>query len=249
MNAITSNINGIVGEFSCTYGGIRTEKFTHDWSKDAGGVISESPADVTEWLALADRLDDEGNPAAHMIRALFTEGYQPPATFRGEMSRGGNYHESGSNYTEGVSISWVCDDGFSDDYTGFRFHYWSGGGNCYRNIDRAEAVQLIARKGGARVSKWYNLRVVGSVRGSGLMIPAGTVVIVSKLGSNKAVAHTTETNIPIPGKKAANNDAATSTTERKHTYHSWGGIESPVIVFAYMGYEITVLVKDVESIK
>ena len=65
--SVTNNVNGIAGRFACVYGGIRTEEFTHgNDSKGFGKAIADAPEDATAWLVLADKLEEEGNPAHHM---------------------------------------------------------------------------------------------------------------------------------------------------------------------------------------
>lgn len=242
MTAITNNINGVAGKFACVYGGIRTEEFSHgDESKAFGGVIADNPADVTGWLVLADRLEEEGNPAHHMIRVLFTPGYEPPVGFRGEIIRGGNVFENGGTYREGPMISWG-EDGEHYEERSFTHHYFTDG--CVRShITRETAVAMLTKAGGSRLAKWYNLKVVGCVRPTGLIIPMGTVVMVSKPGSHKARLHTTTSVVPIP-----KTQGEPSVNTRKHTYTVWAGTQSPVVMFHYQGYEITVGIRDIESI-
>lgn len=232
--AIVSDVNGISGRFACVYGGIRTEDFSHgDESKAFGGAVSISPAELSTWLVLADRLAEEGNPAEHMIRVIFQEGYEPPAGFRGEITRGGNYFQSGSNYTESVTFSWGEDrDHFES--RGFTHHYWSNGSFC-SSTSRAEVVAALTKTGGRNVAKWLNLRVSGRVPPAYRIVPEGTTVIVVKKGETKARTHTTTTTVRIPA-------------DAKKTYTSWGGIETASFEFDHMGYTVSVLIRDIQSV-
>ncbi len=232
-NPIESNWNGTFGKFACVYGGIRTEEFSHDDAKSFTASIADNPTDELSWLALADRLEDEGNPAHHMLRLLFTPGYEAPAGFKGEIIRGGNYFENGSNYTETRCVSWG-EDGDHYEFKGFTHHYWSNG-NWRSPIDRAAAIAMLTKEGGSRVAKWLNLRVTGVLKPRTRVVVAGKEVIVNRPGSDKAVNHTLATTIEVPA-------------ECKHTYPCWGGQSVNCIEFAYMGFTVTALVRDVEAV-
>lgn len=230
----TNNVNGISGRFACVHGGIRTAEQSHgDESKAWGAAIADAPEDATAWLVLADWLEEEGNPAHHVIRVPFTPGYEPPAGFKGEMSRSGRYHESGSQYDEGFRLSWG-EDSDHHDYRGFTHHYWSNG--SFRSpITREQAVNGITRKGGRNVSTWASMTVAGAVPPAYRIIPHGTEVIVTKAGETKARTHTTTTTIRIPA-------------EARNYYVTWGGLCTYGYEFDYMGYTVVVLTRNVQSV-
>lgn len=206
MAALTKNFDKITGRFACVYGGIRTEEFTHEWSKEAGGVIQSAPADVTAWLMLADRLEEECNPAHIVIRAAFEPGYVPPAGFTGELHRGGRYMENGQHYSEGVTLRWEaarCEYGDGAEVVlpaGFVFSYWSGNGNCVRNVETAEVRELLA--GAGRRTTWCSMRAEGVTVPTVRVIPVGATVEVYKRVGHKVrpvnQKYRTNEGIPVP---------------------------------------------------
>jgi uncharacterized protein (TIGR02996 family) len=231
--AIESNWNGVFGKFACVYGGLRTQEFSHDDAKSFTASIADNPTDETGWLALADRLEDEGNAAHHMIRILFDASYEAPAGFKGEINRGGNYFENGQTYTENRCVSWG-EDGDHYEFKGFTHHYWSNG-NWRAPISRQEAIAMLTKEGGPRVAKWLNLRITGVLKPRARVVAAGKEVIVTRPGSDKAVNHTLATTIEIPA-------------DHTHTYPSWGGRVVNCIEFLYMGHTVTVLIRDIEAV-
>lgn len=232
--SVTNNFNGVSGRFACVYGGIRTEEFTHgDDGKAISKAITLAPAEVSGWLVLADMLADQCNPAEHMVRVLFQEGYEPPVGFRGEITRGSRYWSNGCNHVEGRTYSWGDDrDGW--DRRGFTHHYWSNG-STRSEVSRAEALAALTKIGGIYVDKFWNLTITGSLRPSYRIVPCGSKVIATKLGSEKSVVHETTSTIKIPA-------------DARRAYHVWAGMQTTCLEFDHMGYQVAVSFDKIQSV-
>lgn len=207
MAAITCQFNAITGRFKSVNRNRRTEEASHDWAHEAAAVIADEPANVTEWLKLADRLEEEGNPAAILIRALFQDGYEMPAGVTGSIYRGGRYVESGERYSEGVSLHFVDGDGW-------RWAYVGSGSGAQSGVTAAAARDILCAAGGANCEKWYEIVIEAWRPVEGRSVPAGTKVMcwkgaATRAGGSVAGAmvtggrvHTTNEAIPVPADAA-----------------------------------------------
>lgn len=110
-------------------------------------AIREAPADITNWLILADWLEEQSLPLhAQTIRALFGV-CEPPALPEGKeirVSRSGTYYENGGRHYEGITVTLRGPDRY--DANGKDVHwthdYWSNG-NWRQHVTREDAVKLL----------------------------------------------------------------------------------------------------------
>lgn len=98
------------GNFARVHAGIRLSQNTHSFATEAAAAINADPKNTLNWLMLADRLEEEGNPAHHMIRAVFVDGYEVPKGFSGSINR--SYY----CYLKQRSLTMWDDDFAGDEY-------------------------------------------------------------------------------------------------------------------------------------
>lgn len=196
---LSQMINKVEHQFMEVKGGIRTQKSTHpEFGPALTGAITEKPHDVTTWLVLADRLQDEGNEAHHMIRLIFVPDYVPPEGFEGHINRESRYWESGATYFEGMSISYETVDGVR------RFKQHIRGslsqGNMTQFVTREEVIKLITKQKGRYVPQFASLRVTGSVPPVVAFIPPGSKIWIRKDVGDQVdwAEHTTKEEIIVP---------------------------------------------------
>lgn len=229
--AIQSDFHCVRGEFAArNLNNIKATVTDYPWAMGVVDAMADNP-DATAWLVLADRLAEEGNPAEHIIRAVFEDNYKVPTGFTGGAGRHGHYWENGSNYSEGLGVDYK-QDGYEGP--GLYHTYWSNG-NFTRKVTVEEARTMLTKLTGPRCSKWREITVEGKLPPTSRILPIGTKVTVQKVGEEKARQHTTTTIVAIPDKF-------------NNTYTVWGGIETACVEFEHMGYNVTACLRDIQSL-
>ena len=189
-------VSGFTHRFACMHGGLRSYRRSHHWSEEAAGAITNNSTCVTTWLMLADRLQDEGNEAHHVIRYIFSDGvYEMPKNMVNfSISRGSNYFESGDRYVESAYASYTDADGLTT----------SNYANCGWNKTRVtidEVRELITATGGRNCDKWYNLHIEINIKATRFLIPAGTEVDVKQCSEGDkhypTIKHVTKEDIVL----------------------------------------------------
>jgi hypothetical protein len=206
INPLVKTFERIVGTFTSTNVGRRTVERSHAWADEAAAAIEADPGCQTEWLKLADRLEEEDNPAHVMIRTVWQDDYKPVADFSGCIYRGGKYQESGERCGETRAVRWhagiVGEDTDGDVTPGLFVTQYENGGRVTRRVGVADARERLS--GAGRRCRLFDLKVDGVTRPTSRVVPAGTAVAVyDKAGKLVAARHIVQDNIPVPAMTSA----------------------------------------------
>lgn len=181
----------ITSKFARCFGGIRTTQDTHDFSTAFNNAIKANPAEVTNWLVLADRLEEVGELAYHAIRYVFQADYVLPVGFTGSIERGARYYEGGSMYYSGFALS-------IDAEGTLETSYYCGGGWWRTSLTQADAVKRLATVRDSKAGEWCDLVVTGSLPAQSACLNVGTEVEVT-LPTGKVIKnYPTKTCVAVP---------------------------------------------------
>lgn len=221
---IVKTFDTILGRFEF-YGTPEGNLSSHDWAGPTHAKIAENTEENTPLLVLCDRLEEESNPAAHMLRLIFQPGYEVPAGFCGEIAlvvvRPGSSHRQGYRVTYGRDASG----------TPKPFGFVQFTGTSFGDASREQVLAQVCGK-----FTLVGMTVSGQVPVTVRVLPEGSEVIVTKCNTELVTTHRTRVALRV--------------TEFKEVNYSWGGSNlKPRIVFSHMGYEISCLKADVISVQ
>lgn len=222
-------ILGIEHRFAAVDGGKTTYSLTHAYAEESAEVIAAEPENVTNWLMLADRLEEEGNNTHIIIRFLFIPGYELPANVKYvRIRRGGSYWHNGGTYNEGNLYSYERLNG------GWAKHGYTSYGATQSIVEPEEIKAGLMKTGGDKVKVWKDLEITIRVEPRAFLIPAGTKVDVKQVSKDGK-------NYPTTKGYVTKEEIVLENTDKTSVNFGW-------ITGVHKGFAVQVMAYQVETL-